>query len=131
MKETIVEKTVLNENLAEENRIDKEETKEQKEENPYYIEFKKPFIWEGKEYKGVDLTNILDLTARNMIDAENYARKMNVKFNLQLGETVEQTMPYIFFLACRASNLPIEFFYDLPSKDALNVKYRTFHFLLN
>ncbi len=115
-----VEKTVLN--------IDKDENIKNR---PYYVEFKKSFAFDGKRYKGVDLTNICDLTAKDMIDAENYVKRMNIKSGFQSGEMIEQTSTYIFYMASRAAKLPLEFFYSLPASDAFIVKYKAMSFFLN
>ena len=87
--------------------------------SPHFVEFKKPYNFEGKTYSGIDLGGLENLTAADMIDAEKHLAKTGVTSVIP-----EMTMEYVCFMAVLASDKPIEFFKGLPPKDAIKVKNR-------
>lgn len=95
------------------------------DEDSLVIKFKKPYLFEGKEYMELDLSVLEDMTAADMIAIENkYDRKhpgLNVMPEVKVG--------YAMMMAARAAGLPIEFFDGLPQKEAMKVKNRVMGFL--
>lgn len=83
------------------------------------VKFGKPYIFDGTTYTELDLSRINDLTSRDMIEAE---KRLNRTGDVSLVK--EMTLEYALFIAAKATNLPIEFFYDLRPSDALKVKNR-------
>lgn len=83
------------------------------------VKFGKPYIFDGATYTELDLSRINDLTSRDMIEAE---KRLNRTGDVSLVK--EMTLEYALFIAAKATNLPIEFFYDLRPSDALKVKNR-------
>lgn len=95
------------------------------EEESLIIKLKKPYLFEKKEYTEIDLSGLEELTAADMIALENqYDRKspgINVMPEVKVG--------YAVMMAARAAKLPVEFFNNLPPKDAMKVKNRVMGFL--
>ena len=88
-----------------------------------YVRFHKPYLFEGNHYAGIDLKAIEDLTAKDMCEAEKYLSKKGI-----ISPLPEMTMEYIGFIANRATGQPIEFFMQLPPKDATKVKNKVTSF---
>lgn len=87
------------------------------EEDSLIVKFGKPYKFEGKEYKEVDLSGLENLSAADMIAADKYLTKSG-SFSI----TPEMTMEYSCYIAAQCSNQPIEFFTGLPSREAIKVK---------
>lgn len=88
------------------------------------ITLKKPIIFEKKEYKKIDLTEMENLKAADMIAV---SRILNRKGNVDFLQ--EMTLEYAINLAARGTGLPIEFFEQLPPWAAMQVKNRVTGFL--
>jgi hypothetical protein len=86
-------------------------------ENEYLIEFKKPYIFEDKEYAQVDLSGLEGLTAKDLIDAEKQFAAAG-----QVAAINEMNIGYICIVSAKASKLPVEFFENLPANEAIKVK---------
>ena len=93
--------------------------KESLEDNPHYVKFRKPYLFEGNRYDGIDLSGLESLTAQDMLEGEKHLARNGVMTALP-----EMTMEYVCFMAVLGSNQPIEFFKNLPPKDAIKVKNR-------
>ena len=98
-------------------------TPEATEDPESYVRFHKPYLFEGNHYAGIDLKAIEDLTAKDMCEAEKYLSKKGT-----ISPLPEMTMEYIGFIANRATGQPIEFFMQLPPKDATKVKNKVTSF---
>ena len=98
--------------------------KQEVEENPYLVQFKKPFSFEGVTYESVDLSGLESLSAADMIA---------VNKTIERGGTVnvlpEMFLEYACLISARASGKPVEFFQALPPKEALKVKNKVTNFL--
>ncbi len=93
--------------------------KETREDNPLYVKFHKPYLFEGEHYDGIDLSGLERLNTQDMLDAEKHLSRNGVVTPLP-----EMSMEYVCFMAVLASDQPIEFFKGLPPKDAVKVKNR-------
>jgi len=82
-----------------------------------FVRFSKLYHFEGQDYAGIDLSNMEDLTARDMIAAEKYLSKCGI-----ISPLPDQTAEYACFMAGRITGLPLEFFKDLPPKEFNRVK---------
>lgn len=92
--------------------------------NPFEITFKKPFVFEGKDYEKIDLSGIEDLATKDLIDAD---KQFNAAGNMaMLNET--QTA-YSCIIASKATKLPVEFFEKLPVRYGVQVKSVVMNFL--
>lgn len=98
-------------------------TPEATEDPESYVRFHKPYFFEGNHYAGIDLKAIENLTAKDMCEAEKYLSKKGI-----ISPLPEMTMEYIGFIANRATGQPIEFFMQLPPKDATKVKNKVTSF---
>lgn len=98
-------------------------TPEATEDPESYVRFHKPYLFEGNHYAGIDLKAIEDLTAKDMCEAEKYLARQGI-----ISPLPEMTMEYIGFIANRATGQPIEFFMQLPPKDATKVKNKVTSF---
>lgn len=88
-----------------------------------YVRFHKPYFFEGSNYAGIDLGGIENLSAKDMIAAEKYLSKNGI-----ISPIPEMTMEYIGFICNRATGQPIEFFKNLPPRDAVKVKNKVTSF---
>lgn len=98
---------------------------EKVEEESLVIKMRKPYLFEKKEYTEIDLTGLEDLTAADMIALENQYDRKNPGINVM----PEVKVGYAIMMAARAAKLPVEFFYELPPKEATKVKNRVMGFL--
>lgn len=87
------------------------------------VEFSRPYFFEGKEYKEIDLSGIDNLTAEDMIAADKFMSKSG-----SFSVMPEMTLEYACFISARATSLPIEFFRRLPPRDAVKVKNKVTSF---
>jgi hypothetical protein len=81
------------------------------------IKFSKPYTFEEKEYTEVDLSGLEDLKASDLIEAD----KIFIADG-QIAAMNEMSVGYSCIIAAKAGSKPIEFFRNLPAKDALTVK---------
>lgn len=98
--------------------------KQEAEDNPHLVVFKKPYFFEGESYESVDLSGLESLSAADMIA---------VNKTIERGGTVnvlpEMSLEYACLISARACGKPVEFFKALPPKEALKVKNRVTNFL--
>ncbi|MEK4883674.1 hypothetical protein NST81_02935 [Bacillus sp. FSL W8-0223] len=88
------------------------------------VEFKKPYTFEGKEYTSIDLSGIDDLSGNDLLEADKIYSASG-----QFSPVPELTLAYTFAIASRATKLPLEFFNNLPAREALKVKNEVIRFL--
>lgn len=98
-------------------------TAQAKDDPESYVRFHKPYLFEGNYYAGIDLKKIENLSAKDMCEAEKYLSRQGI-----VSPLPEMTMEYIAFIANKATGQPIEFFKQLPPKDATKVKNRVTSF---
>ncbi len=110
-------------NLAEEEKIGDEEW----EFGPSrVVRFHKPYFFEGKEYFEVDLSAMEDLTGADMIAVNKIMARTSAGI---IDIMPEVSLEYACHLAARAAKLPVEFFTQLPPKEAMKIKNRVTAFL--
>ena len=95
------------------------------EENDMVIKFKKPYIFERKEYTELDLSGMEDMTGADMIAVNKIMQRSSAGIDVMPEVSVE----YAFHFAARAAKLPVEFFTNLPPKESMKVKNRVMGFL--
>lgn len=94
------------------------------EENDLVIKLKTPIVFEGERYEKIDLSGLENVKASDMVAINRrLSRNGNVNVNQEL------TLEYALHMASYASNLPVEFFDQLPPYAALAVKSRVTNFL--
>ena len=89
------------------------------QEESLILKFRKPYMFEGKEYTEVDLSGLEDTTAADLQAVGRFVTKKNPAAN---PATVEMTLEYAQFMAARVAHLPLEFFERLPAKEAIKLK---------
>ncbi len=83
----------------------------------HVMTFDKPYSFEGKSYKDIDLSKIGDLTSLNESEAENRMAREGII-------SPDNTANYFYscILASMATGQPEEFFTGLPFKEILKLK---------
>lgn len=89
------------------------------------IVFKKPYLFEEKQYAEVELAGLEELSGADLCAAQRHIGKTGG------GSAVlpEMDYEYTLFLAAKAAGLPIEFFTGLPACEAVKVKNEVSGFL--
>ena len=90
------------------------------------LKFRKPYVFDSKEYTEVDLSGLEDATAK---DLEAVGRIMEKRTKGTNPATMEMTMDYAHLLANRITGLPLEFFKNLPAREAMALKTTVVGFL--
>ena len=98
---------------------------EEREEESLVIKFRKPYLFEKKEYTEIDLSDLENLTAADMIALEKQYDRNSPGINVM----PEVKVGYAMMMAARAAKLPVEVFNGLPPKDGMKVKNRVMGFL--
>lgn len=101
------------------------EDTESNEEVGMIIKFKKPYTFEKKEYTEIDLSGLDDLTAADMISVNKRMQRTSQGIDVM----PEVTLEYACELAAKGAKMPVEFFMNLPPKEAIKVKNRIMSFL--
>lgn len=94
------------------------------EENDLIIKLKNPITYEGVRYDQIDLTKLHDIKAADMIDVNRRLSR-----NGNTATTQELTLEYALNIANIVTNLPLEFFEQLPPYAALAIRGRVTGFL--
>lgn len=94
--------------------------------NSLIITFSKIYSFEGQDYNDVDLSGLNNLSASDLIATDNiYFQNGNA------SPTSDMSLAYACILAAKVAKKPIEFFNQLPAKDAIKVKTMVIGFLYN
>lgn len=102
-----------------------EAAEEEEDEESLVIKLKKPYKFEGKEYAEIDLSGLENLSAQDMIAIN----KLMSRKNPGIDVLPEVSLEYACNIAAKATQQPIEFFLNLPPKQAMKVKNRVMGFL--
>lgn len=89
----------------------------------YKVVFNKPYVFEDKEYKEVDLAGMENMSAADMIAAQKVLDRSGT-----FSVLPEMSLQYACVIASRATKMPIEFFEHLPMKEAIKLKNRVTSF---
>lgn len=89
------------------------------------IRFKKPYVFEKNTYTEIDLNGLNDINTNDLISVASQVRRA---YGMH-GASPEVTMEYACTLAARASQLPVEFFLQLPACEGIKIKNRVINFL--
>ena len=82
------------------------------------LKFKKPYRFEGETYTEVDLSALEDATGADLIAVTRMAKKTG-------GSTdplIEMSAEMSCYMAARITSHPVEFFLNLPVKEAMKLK---------
>ncbi len=84
-----------------------------------------PVKFEGKKYDTIDLTGLRNINTGDMVKVSRIlSRGGNIDVNQEL------TLEYAINIAAIATNMPVEFFEQLPPNLGMQVKGRVTSFLL-
>ena len=89
------------------------------------IVFKKPYVFERVEYKEIDLSCMEDLQASDMIAVNKLMKRTSAGIDVM----PEMSLEYACNIAAKATQKPIEFFLQLPPREAMRVKNKVLGFL--
>lgn len=90
-----------------------EDLAKQIKEMRFKVHFSKPYVFEGEEYKELDLSPIQDLTTTDLI----YIDKVYAGLHKSAPFVRYTDTQYVELVAKRALNKPIEFFNQMSAKD--------------
>lgn len=93
------------------------DTIENTEELSLELTFKKPYMFEGQEYKSVDLSKLEDWTGAD-VDKAKKALKVMDGLDPQDMTLPESNSDYCRIVASMAAGLPFEFFKQLPARES-------------
>lgn len=85
--------------------------------------FSTSYIFEGKAYESIDLSGLYDISCSDLIEAQKYIARSG-----EITPTPELSLNYACFIAARKTGKPIEFFHQLPAKEAIKLKNRVIDF---
>lgn len=88
------------------------------------LRFKKPYSFEGETYTEVDLSGLEDLSAADLCKVGKMVKKID-----GVDPIAEMSLPYAIFMAARVTGKPIEFFQQLPAREAIKLKNLVVGFL--
>lgn len=91
---------------------------------PNFYAFKKPYVFEGKEYTGVDLGKVEDLTTEDFCTVDRYFERKGRQIAVP-----EADREYCLALVALANGLPFEFFRQLPGAESTRIRGRVQSFL--
>ena len=88
------------------------------------LRFKKPYSFEGETYTEVDLSGLEDLSAADLCKVGKMVKKID-----GVDPIAEMSLPYAIYMAARVTGKPIEFFQQLPAREAVKLKNLVVGFL--
>lgn len=86
-------------------------------DNEYLVSFRKPYLFENKEYNEIDLSDMENLSTYQLIETEKEFLKDNNYINI-LSET---TTELACIIATKVTKKPIDFFYNLPAYEGKKI----------
>lgn len=102
-----------------------QETEDMVKDERLVIKLAKPYVFERKVYKEIDLTGMEEMIGTDMIAIN----KVMQRTEGDLGIMPEVSTEYACYFAARAAKLPVEFFFQLTPSILLKVKNRVLGFL--
>lgn len=94
--------------------------------NDYLIKFNKPYIFEGKAYNEIDLSNVENISTKDLIAVDKLFYQTG-----NIAPSSEMSLAYACIVASKAAGKPLEFFNQLPAKAGIKVKTVVVNFLYN
>ncbi len=96
-----------------------ETTEKREKDNEYIIKLSNPITFEGKQYDKIDLSGLQKINAGDMVSV---SRRLSRNGNIDTMP--EMSLEYALNIANLATELPLEFFEQLPPYAALAIKGR-------
>ncbi len=85
--------------------------------NEFLITFSKPYEFEGKEFKEVDLSGVKELKVKDLGQID-----MQFASGGNFAVMNEMSITYACMVAAKASSKPYEFFENLPAREGIAIK---------
>ncbi|OPJ63685.1 phage tail assembly protein [Clostridium chromiireducens] len=92
----------------------------------YKIKFKKPYTFEGQTYEGIDLSDIENISTKDLVETDKLFYATG-----NIAPSTEMSMAYALIVASKAAKKPLEFFTNLPGREGVKVKTAVVNFLYN
>lgn len=92
----------------------------------YVVNFAEPYLFEGEEYKSIDLRCLNNITGSDMVAVDRIMQR-----NGSTAFMNEMTSEYAMQIASRMTKKPIEFFDQLPGREVIKVRNRVVRFLFS
>jgi len=83
----------------------------------HVMRFEKPYVFDGKEYREIDLSGIAEITSMNESEAENRL----VREGFQVVDTAALYL-YCCIIASMSTGQPIDFFTGLPIEEVVKLR---------
>lgn len=87
------------------------------EKNTMILKFGKPYSFEGEEFDEIDLSGLEDVSANDMIKAQKLLTKEG-----SVEVIPEMTLQFACILAAQVTSRPLEFYTQLPAREAIKLK---------
>lgn len=94
------------------------------EDSKYMLRLSREYSFEGETYTYVDLSKLEDISANDMIKAQKIMEKAG-----NVSVLPEMSLEYSCIIAGLTTGMPVEFFKQLPAKDAIKLKNMVTSFL--
>lgn len=94
------------------------------QEESLVFKFRKPYVFEGKEFTEVDLSGLENTTAADLSAVNKILSKSGT-----VSPVPEMSMDFAIHMAARVAHLPVEFFQRMPSREAIRLKNTVTGFL--
>ena len=101
-----------------------ENMKKNPETNDMILKFSKPYSFEGGSISEVDLSNLENMTAEDMIAAQKILTASG-----SISVMPENSLEHALIIASRATGHPVEFFRTLSMRDSMKLKNRVSGFI--
>ncbi len=93
---------------------------------PLLLEFSKPYEFEGKTYKNIDLGGLKNVRAGDMIEINKMMERSGA-----VSVLPEMSLQYACIMAYKVTDQPLEFFEGLLPAEAMKLKNLVTNFLFN
>lgn len=94
-----------------------EKKKDAAAENEYILHFAKPYHFEDETFTEVDLSEIENIKAQDMISVQKIINRSG-----DVSALPEMSIQYACYIASRITDKPVEFFTGLPAREAIKLK---------
>ena len=99
-------------------------TPDTEDQEDLVLRFQKPYSFEGETFTEVDLSGLEDLSAADLCKVGKMVKKID-----GVDPIAEMSLPYAIFMAARVTGKPLEFFQQLPAREAVKLKNLVVGFL--
>lgn len=87
------------------------------QEEKLVLTFKKPYMFDNREYTEVDLSGLEDTTGADISAVNRILSRSGT-----VSPMPEMTMDFTIHMAARVAKLPVEFFACMPSREIIKLK---------